>query len=78
MLHTRKTTIADSVLELPPIVVKSCAAHNRLKYFHDTSPLGRGHLVGVSRTRKTTLTGCVLELPPIVIKSFVGHNSKTL
>ena len=28
MSCTRKITLADSVLELPPIVVKSCAAHN--------------------------------------------------
>ena len=28
MSLTRKTTLADSVLELPPIVVKSFAAHN--------------------------------------------------
>ena len=26
--RARETTLADSVLELPPIVVKFCAAHN--------------------------------------------------
>ena len=28
MSRARETTLADSVLELPPIIVKFCVAHN--------------------------------------------------
>ena len=77
MSRTRKTTLAVSLLELPPIVVKSCAAHNSetlcgpellypLSYFHETLTGCRGHWVEVLHARMATLIDLVQELASIV------------